>query len=56
MGKMSQPQRILGERPVRKKQMKSPSCILGDNIKMNVAEIRREEWIWTRCELFYARQ
>jgi len=55
MMKMSQTQRILGERPARKKQIKRPSCVLGDNIKMNVAEIRREEWIWTRGELFYAR-
>jgi len=55
MVKMNQPQRILGERPARKRRMKRPSCVLGDNIKMNVAEIRREEWILTRDELFYTR-
>jgi len=55
MGGISQPQKILGERPARKRQLKRPSRVLGDNIKMNVAEIRREEWIWTRGELFCAR-
>jgi hypothetical protein len=55
MGKMSQPQKILGERPAGERQMKRPSRALEDNIKMNVAEMRREEWIWTRGELFYAR-
>jgi hypothetical protein len=55
MGKMSQPQKILGERPAGKRQINRPSRAVGDNIKMNVAEIRREEWIWTRCELFCVR-
>jgi hypothetical protein len=55
MGKMSQTQKILGERPAGKGQMKRPSRVLGDNIKIKVAEIRREDWIWTRSELFCAR-
>jgi hypothetical protein len=45
MGKRSQTQKILRERPSRKRQMKRPSSVMGDNIKMNFAEIRREEWI-----------
>jgi len=56
MGMITQTQRFLGESPERKKQMQRRSCVLGDNIKMNVAEIRREEWIWTRGVLFYARE
>jgi hypothetical protein len=55
MGKMSQTQKILGERPAGKRQMKRPNRVVGNNIKINVVEIRREKWNWTRCELFCAR-
>jgi hypothetical protein len=33
MGKMNQPQKILGEKPAGKRQLKRPSRVLGDNIK-----------------------
>jgi hypothetical protein len=51
MGKMSQPQKILGEKPARKRQLKRPSPVFGDNIKMNIEEIRYGKWPWTRGEL-----
>ena len=31
--------------------MKRPSRVLGVNIKMNIEDIRREEWTWTRSEV-----